>query len=126
MAPKRLVEVEARLSLRMARTQIYPAVMSALNQLACSLRDQESLGLSTDRSMAEQMAALNQQLLQHCQALEAAIANPPHGVEQHLRYCAETLLPLMGQIRAAADGLEALVDDSLWPLPTYQEMLFLR
>jgi glutamine synthetase len=24
------------------------------------------------------------------------------------------------------DGLEALVDDNLWPLPTYQEMLFVR
>ena len=120
------IEVEARLSLRIARTQIYPVVMAALNQLVGSLRDQESLGLTCDRSIAEQMAALNQQLLQHCQALEAAIANPPHGVEQHLRYCADTLLPLMGQIRTAADGLEALVDDGLWPLPTYQEMLFLR
>jgi len=24
------------------------------------------------------------------------------------------------------DGLETLVDDDLWPLPTYQEMLFVR
>jgi glutamine synthetase len=32
----------------------------------------------------------------------------------------------MGEVRAAADGLEALVDDDLWPLPTYQELLFVR
>ena len=32
----------------------------------------------------------------------------------------------MGKIRQAADGLEALVADDLWPLPTYQELLFLR
>jgi len=24
------------------------------------------------------------------------------------------------------DGLETLVDDAAWPLPTYQEMLFVR
>jgi len=24
------------------------------------------------------------------------------------------------------DSLEALVDDNLWPLPTYQEMLFIK
>jgi glutamine synthetase type III len=24
------------------------------------------------------------------------------------------------------DGLEALVDDALWPLPTFAEMLFVR
>ena len=29
----------------------------------------------------------------------------------------------MAKVRAAADGLEALVADDLWPLPTYQEML---
>jgi glutamine synthetase len=32
----------------------------------------------------------------------------------------------MGEIRAAVDGLETIVDDALWPLPTYQEMLFVR
>jgi glutamine synthetase len=29
-------------------------------------------------------------------------------------------------VRAAADGLEQLIDDASWPLPTYQEMLFIR
>jgi glutamine synthetase len=33
---------------------------------------------------------------------------------------------LMGELRAAADTLETLVDDAAWPLPTYQEMLFVR
>ena len=28
-------------------------------------------------------------------------------------------------MRAAADALETLVADDLWPLPTYQEMLFI-
>ena len=37
-----------------------------------------------------------------------------------------TLMPLMGSLREAADGLESLVDDDLWPLPTYQELLFVR
>jgi glutamine synthetase len=29
-------------------------------------------------------------------------------------------------VRQAVDALEAIVDDDLWPLPTYQEMLFMR
>jgi len=28
-------------------------------------------------------------------------------------------------VREAADELEALVADDLWPLPTYQEMLYI-
>jgi glutamine synthetase len=31
----------------------------------------------------------------------------------------------MDQVRTAADALEGLVADDLWPLPTYQEMLFI-
>jgi len=34
------------------------------------------------------------------------------------------LLPAMAAVRAAADALEAVVADDLWPLPTYQEMLY--
>ncbi len=33
--------------------------------------------------------------------------------------------PAMDAVRAAADALETLVADDLWPLPTYQEMLFI-
>jgi glutamine synthetase len=32
----------------------------------------------------------------------------------------------MLQLRETVDGLEAVVDDNLWPLPSYQEMLFVR
>jgi glutamine synthetase len=32
----------------------------------------------------------------------------------------------MLQVREAADALEGYVADDLWPLPTYQEMLFIK
>jgi glutamine synthetase len=37
----------------------------------------------------------------------------------------DALLPAMTAVRAAADVLEGIVADDLWPLPTYQEMLFI-
>ncbi|MFM7085916.1 MAG: glutamine synthetase III [Cyanobium sp.] len=122
------IEVEARLVLRMARTQIYPVVMESLDRLSRSLLDQKELGLPADSSLASQMATRNQQLLQHCASLEQtlALAQPPHDTQAHLRYCSDTLLPLMDRIRTAVDGLEVLVEDDLWPLPTYQELLFVR
>jgi glutamine synthetase len=112
--------------LRIARTQIYPVVMDVLERLSRSLKDQEQLGLSPDRSLASSVANLNQALISQCGALEAAINNPPHDSQGHLRHCADVLLPLMGEVRAAVDGLETLVDEASWPLPTYQELLFVR
>jgi glutamine synthetase len=120
------IDVEAKLVLRMARTQIYPAVMASLEQLAGSISMQESLGLVVDRSLLEQMAALTQQLLSACEGLQEALAATPADAHQHLRHCADVLLPLMSGVRSAVDALEVLVDDEQWPLPTYQEMLFQR
>jgi glutamine synthetase len=110
----------------MARTQVYPAVTTYLGELAGSLQEQESIGLSPSRDVAQQIAAFNQQVLDRATALETALGSAPHGASAHMRHCADQLMPLMGELRAAVDGLEVLVDDTAWPFPTYQEMLFVR
>jgi len=44
--------------------------------------------------------------------------------ERAKRYAYE-LVPAMASSREAADRLEEMVSDALWPLPKYPEMLFL-
>ena len=43
-----------------------------------------------------------------------------------MQFCANDILGLMDEVRLHADALEAEVADELWPLPKYQEMLFIR
>ncbi len=38
----------------------------------------------------------------------------------------DTVLPLMAEIREHADALEMIVDDELWTLPKYRELMFIR
>jgi len=38
----------------------------------------------------------------------------------------DTVAPLLEEIRYHVDKLELIVDDELWPLPKYREMLFIR
>ncbi|MDR3133115.1 MAG: glutamine synthetase type III, partial [Prevotellaceae bacterium] len=38
----------------------------------------------------------------------------------------EKVLPYMKEIRLHADKLEQIIDDEMWPLPKYREMLFVR
>ena len=38
----------------------------------------------------------------------------------------DTVVPLMDEIRRHIDKLELMVDDEIWPLPKYREMLFIR
>ena len=120
------IEVEARLAVRIARTQLYPAVSAYLGELAGSLQEQEAIGLTPSKAIAQQVALLNQRLLDRATVLENALGNAPHGAEAHMRHCADQLMVRMGELREAADALEVLVDDTAWPLPTYQEMLFCR
>jgi glutamine synthetase len=49
-----------------------------------------------------------------------------HDEQARARRLADELRPLMAEAREAADRLEKLVDDELWPLPKYREMLFVK
>jgi glutamine synthetase len=46
-------------------------------------------------------------------------------VEKAFAYC-NTVRPYFEKIRYHVDKLELLVDDNMWPLPKYREMLFIR
>ncbi|MEB3165928.1 MAG: glutamine synthetase III [Cyanobacteriota bacterium] len=120
------IEVEAKLAVQIARTQVYPAAMRYLGELAGSLQLQSAMGLQVSPDTQQQVASQCQALMDLAGELQGAVEHPPHGTEEHMRHCADVLLPLMTRLRQAVDGLEALVDDNLWPLPSYQEMLFLR
>jgi Uncharacterized protein related to glutamine synthetase len=54
------------------------------------------------------------------------LANQIEEIEEKAMLYSETVLPLMSSIRIVADKLEMLVDDELWPLPKYRELLFWR
>ena len=49
-----------------------------------------------------------------------------HGVVEEAKHYCNNVLPAMLAVRKVADELEAIVADDLWPLPTYQEMLFIK
>ena len=38
----------------------------------------------------------------------------------------DTVIPAMASVRDAADLLEKVVADDLWPLPKYSEILFIK
>ena len=55
-----------------------------------------------------------------------ARAGVPDKLHPASDYCRDTVIPSMKALRGLVDELEGLVADDLWPLPTYQEMLFIK
>jgi glutamine synthetase len=41
------------------------------------------------------------------------------------RHYRDVVLPAMAAVREVGDILELIVDDTIWPLPKYREMLFI-
>ena len=57
---------------------------------------------------------------------DAASKHDFGSTEDHMQHCAGTIRRLMDEVRQSADALEAEIGDEFWPLPTYQEMLFIK
>ena len=53
-----------------------------------------------------------------------ALDNANNALENAMNQGNEGILDALAEVRKAADLLEYLVDDRLWPLPKYREMLF--
>ncbi len=49
-----------------------------------------------------------------------------HTILAHAAHCCHVVMPAMLAVRHAADELEGMVADDLWPLATYQEILFIK
>ena len=83
---------------------------------------------STNLSLIKQMGEHNTFIIENVERLIEArrVANRiKDGRERAIAYH-DTVAPLIEQIRYHVDHLELIVDDELWPLPKYREMLFIH
>jgi glutamine synthetase len=123
----RTIEVEAKLVISVAKTQIYPAAMAYLSDLTESLTRLSALKIDASTETATKVAGLASALLASVTKLGDALGKHDFStLEQHLAHAGKTIKPLMDEVRKSADALEAEVGDQYWPLPTYQEMLFIK
>jgi glutamine synthetase len=109
--------IEAETADSIARTMILPA---ALRYLA--LGDESGISAVT-----EEATPLVDDLVAAIKELDEA-NQYPEGIEgmDLALYARDNQLAAMARVREAADKLEKVVADDLWPLPKYSEMLFIR
>ncbi|TAL50911.1 MAG: glutamine synthetase type III [Methylovulum sp.] len=121
------IEVEAKLVLSMAKTGIYPAAVKYLSDLSCAINSLKSNGIELGNERLVQVAALLASMMETIAKLGTAISRHDFPTtEEHMQFCANTIRPLMDEVRRYADSLEGEIADELWPYPTYQEMLFIK
>jgi glutamine synthetase len=121
------VNVEANTVIEMAKTIIYPSAIRYQGQLADTAAKLRSAGLEPDNSILRTVTDLTKDLLNGVKKVEDSLLHQANGsIEAHAAHFKDAVLPAMLEVRTAADALEGIVADDLWPLPTYQEMLFIK
>ncbi|MEM1294876.1 MAG: glutamine synthetase type III, partial [Verrucomicrobiota bacterium] len=116
-----VVNVEANLVTEMAKTMILPAAVRYLGELADTATKTKAAGVKPETTSIKTLAGKVSTLESSISSLEKA-----HSSASSLNDWAHGVLPAMLKVREVVDDLEGIVADDLWPLPTYQEMLFIK
>jgi glutamine synthetase len=108
--------IEAETTFSIAKTMLLPAALRHLALIS-------EAGVS---SLEGEVRGLVEELSTALDALETANADP--GVEglDWAIFARDEQLAKSAAVREAADKLEKVVADDLWPLPKYEEMLFIK
>lgn len=120
------INVEAKLMVEMAQTMIYPAALRYQTELATSAASVKALGLQADTELLAKLMAEAKGLNESVAILNGSLAHHADSLSEEVAHMGKVVVPAMAAVRAHADALEAIVADDMWPLPTYQEMMFIK
>ena len=113
------IRIEGELCLSMSRTIVQPAAGKQVAELAQALVNMKAAGLTAGVAAKKEAATVIGKLLdsvtKKCNDLEAALKTGNQA----------PVIKAMAALRADIDQLELLIDDEIWPLPKYREMLFI-
>ena len=124
------LNIEVKCMLDLFNTQILPAAIKHQKETAKSLQVlREAAGQKKGKEQAQELEAFSE-------TIDAAIAqgrrleearNKTERLEGKKRAeaFAKKVLPEAEKLRTLVDQIETKVDDALWPLPKYRELLFL-
>lgn len=127
------IQIESRVLYEMASNEILPAAIEYQNRLIKNIRGLKEIGLKKESyqsqmDLLERMSKHINEVEKGCAAMleERKVANKIEHASEKAKYYCDKVKPYFDNIRYHIDKLELIVDDKLWPVPKYREILFLR
>jgi glutamine synthetase len=124
----RLIELETLLE--MVSTQVLPAVESQISQQSAAVEACTRTLAKTPKAVVSRLEGLMNlygNLVEETAQLQALLGTTSsiHDEEKLAAKLAGDGMAMMEKVRKVSDELELLVDDSLWSLPKYRELLYI-
>lgn len=123
------IRIEALTMVEMASRQILPASMNYVRKVADTVASLNAAGAdaSSYKEELSKLVDLTTSIKVQVDKLKLAVDALDESSEDSYKIALaykDEIIPLMNGLRADADKLETLVDASLWPIPTYGDLLF--
>ena len=123
------VNIEAKTMIDLATKQIIPAVVRYTTVLADSVNTVRAVGdidVSVQLELLKKCSALlktTNSAMKNLSDVVAKVSEIPEGRERAI-YSKDIVCKAMTELRTPVDELEMLVDKSMWPMPSYGDLIF--
>ncbi len=119
------LNIEANVMIELFQTQIRPAVEKDLERRIALLDAGQSIGLKMSQGLVQTICSLIEGASEICDEVKKLQDQSSEmGWEAKGRIFCELIAPKMDELRYNVDELEMVVDDELWPIPKYREILY--
>ncbi len=130
------IQIESRVMGDLATNHILPTAIHYQNRLIENARGLKEVldsktfvklsrnQLNTIKDISNHISAIKDDVEMMTEARK--VANAIQNVQEQAIAYKDTVKPYFDKIRYHVDKLEMLVDDELWPLPKYRELLFIK
>ena len=127
------LNIETSTAIRMARNEIYPAIMRYMNNIASSINSiREAIGVENEEMIEGDKKHLNKVLnakihLRNSLAeLEFDYAKAINISDEYekAKFYHFHIVPRLEHLKEWADVLELLCEKTIWPFPVYEDLLF--
>ena len=125
----KVINIEAQTMMEMLRKDIVPASYTYMKRLSETAQAVKAvcpdLECATEIGMMKHLSGLTDRIYLKVHELKGLLDNVPTGdaLEAAKYYCG-AVIPVMSELRAAADEIEGFVGEKYWPYPTYGELLY--
>ena len=130
------IQIEARVLGDLVMNHIVPVATEYQSKLIDNVykmkglfSEEEAAGLSAENiALIKKIAEHTSYIKEHVDAMVSArkVANKIADEREKAIAYHDTIAPMLEQIRYHIDKLELIVDDQMWTLPKYRELLFIR
>jgi glutamine synthetase len=129
------IQIEGRVLGDIARNHVVPTAVRYQNRLIENVRGLKDIYGKDFKKYAKEQMVLIQEISGHIEAINSGVtkmtnerkkANTIEDSEKRAETYCHKVKPLFDVIRYSCDKLELLIDDELWPLTKYRELLFTK